>query len=162
MKKKFKSRASEWLSKNIGRARRDNKKPDWIGEGDWKLLQEYWASDAFKKKSHAGKKNRNSKAGKESQYHGGRIPVTTHVERLTKELTRAPLKIEVFEKVYVPKSGDPPTRVVETKQKYNEMKAQAESQGKSYDEDDSELFCAVVPLYKGRWFGTRSEAESLS
>ncbi|CAH9077406.1 unnamed protein product [Cuscuta epithymum] len=115
MKKKFKSRASEWLSKNIGRARRDNKKPDWIGEGDWKLLQEYWASDAFKKKSHAGKKNRNSKAGKESQYHGGRIPVTTHVERLTKELTRAPLKIEVFEKVYVPKSGDPPTRVVETK-----------------------------------------------
>ncbi|CAH9070690.1 unnamed protein product [Cuscuta epithymum] len=107
IKKKFKSRVSEWLSKNIGKARRDNKKPDWIGEGDWKLLLEYWSSGAFKKKSRAGKKNRNSKAGKESQYRRGRIPVTAHVERLTKELNRPPLKIEVFDKVYVPKSGGP-------------------------------------------------------
>ncbi|CAH9145069.1 unnamed protein product [Cuscuta epithymum] len=38
MKKKFKSRVSEWLSKNIGRAGRENKKPDWIGDGDWKVL----------------------------------------------------------------------------------------------------------------------------
>ncbi|CAH9101806.1 unnamed protein product [Cuscuta europaea] len=104
----------------------------------------------------------NSKAGKESQYRGGRIPVTTHVERLTNELNRPPLKIEVFDKVYVLKSGDPPARVVETKQKYNEMKPHVESQGKSYEEDDSELFCAVVPLYKGRRFGTGSEAEALS
>ncbi|CAH9084037.1 unnamed protein product, partial [Cuscuta epithymum] len=42
------------------------------------------------------------------------------------------------------------------------MKAQAESQGKSYEQDDSELFCAVVPLYKGRRFGTGSEAEAMS
>ncbi|CAH9092492.1 unnamed protein product, partial [Cuscuta europaea] len=42
------------------------------------------------------------------------------------------------------------------------MKAQAESQGKSYEENDSELFCAMVPLYKGRRFGKGSKAEALS
>ncbi|CAH9077947.1 unnamed protein product [Cuscuta europaea] len=142
IKKRFRSRAYEWLSKNIGRARRQNKKPEWICDGDWMLLKEYWGSDSFKKKSAAGKKTRNSQKAKESQYRGGRIPVSRHVEKTTKDLNRAPLKIEVYEKVYVPK---------ELKQKYNELKVEAESQGKSYEVD-----------YRGRRYGTGSEAESLS
>ncbi|CAH9098387.1 unnamed protein product [Cuscuta epithymum] len=161
IKKKFGSRGSEWFSKNIGRARRENTKPNWVAERDWLVLKEYWASDAFKKKSIAGKKNRNTDAAKESQYRGGRIPVTAHVAKMTESLNRPPLKIEVYEKVYVPKNGDLPARVVETRNKYNEMKAVAESKGKSYDKDDSELFCKVVPKYRGRRYGTGSEAESL-
>ncbi|CAH9115980.1 unnamed protein product, partial [Cuscuta europaea] len=81
---------------------------------------------------------------------------------MTKDLNRAPLKIEVYEKVYVPKEGDPPQRAVETRQKYNELKVQAESQGKLYEVDDSELFCKVVPTYRGRRYRTGSKAESLS
>ncbi|CAH9100968.1 unnamed protein product [Cuscuta europaea] len=41
------------------------------------------------------------------------------------------------------------------------MKAIAESEGKSYDEEDTELFCKVVSKYRGRRYGTGSEAESL-
>ncbi|CAH9068696.1 unnamed protein product [Cuscuta europaea] len=115
IKKRFESRASSWLSKNLGRARRKDEKPEWISKEHWAVLKEYWGSDEFKKKSVAGKKNRSTEAARGSQFRGGRIPVTTHVQRMTESLKRTPLKIEVFEKVYVPKAGDPPPRVIETR-----------------------------------------------
>ncbi|CAH9053215.1 unnamed protein product [Cuscuta europaea] len=73
--------------------------------------------------------------------------------------------LEVYNEVYRDflSSDTSPLRLLDDpEQKYNELKVQAESQGKSYDVDDYELFCHVVPTYQGRRYGTGSEAESLS
>ncbi|CAH9129977.1 unnamed protein product [Cuscuta epithymum] len=166
MRELFESRGSHWLSKKLKKHRGSDVKPavkpEWVADNDWLTMTIYWASDEFKKKSTVGSKNRNTPAAIQSQYRGGRSCVDAHAEKLAAELNREPLSIEVYEKCYVPKTGDPPPRVQEVLSKYNELKEQAATQSDSQISaiEDNDLFLKATPKYKSRQFGHGSRAKT--
>ena len=59
IRKNFNEKGISRLKDTVGELRKKNKQPLLLSNSTWKSLQEYWASEKFKKMSAQVKKNRN-------------------------------------------------------------------------------------------------------
>ena len=79
----YKKRAGEWLKKTIARARKDDKRPDWIKTEIWDQLKQKWDDPKYKEIREKYQKNRKSESESGSAvYHGGSIPMSEHKARM--------------------------------------------------------------------------------
>jgi len=71
----------------LGRARKHNKKPVWLGDTKWEGLQQYWTNDGFKKLRETAQKNRLStlESSGPSLHTYGSIPMHKYWRRLVNE-----------------------------------------------------------------------------
>ncbi|KAG8648833.1 hypothetical protein MANES_08G043150v8 [Manihot esculenta] len=71
--------------------------PDWMEAEIWNALVAYWSTPEWRKKSEAGKANRNvEKDGTITKHSCGSIKLEVHENRLAKKLGRQPTQLELF------------------------------------------------------------------
>jgi len=58
IRKNFENRGNTRLRDFLGKVRKQNKKLAWLGDAQWKGLQQYWANEAYKKFLETAEKNR--------------------------------------------------------------------------------------------------------
>ncbi|XP_021627721.2 uncharacterized protein LOC110626238 isoform X2 [Manihot esculenta] len=72
----------------------------------WNELVAYWSTPEWRKKSEAGKANRNvEKDGTITKHSGGSIKLEVHENRLAKKLGRQPTQLELFRATHTKKGS---------------------------------------------------------
>ncbi|XP_043813691.1 uncharacterized protein LOC122723860 [Manihot esculenta] len=80
--------------------------PDWMEAEIWNELVAYWSTPEWRKKSEAGKANRNvEKDGTITKHSGGSIKLEVHENRLAKKLGRQPTQLELFRATHTKKGS---------------------------------------------------------
>lgn len=83
IKKKFESRAGEWLKQTFKRVRATLVKPAWVNINKWPLMLERWNSQKFKKLCEINKKNRHADAASATTYwRGGSVSMLAHKRKM--------------------------------------------------------------------------------
>ncbi|XP_027922650.1 uncharacterized protein LOC114180539 [Vigna unguiculata] len=102
--KNFHSKASHRLSEMFKEARREGKRPNWIGDSIWNSLLEKWNMPMYREKCDTAKKNRLSEKG--GSLHTGDLSACMTM-LFTEELGRAVHVDEIFEQTHIRKAtGD--------------------------------------------------------
>ncbi|VFQ68054.1 unnamed protein product [Cuscuta campestris] len=166
MKKAFHTRCSNWLNKTLAHHRKEKTRPEFVAEGDWKQMMEYWGTaKKISEKSEKSKKSRASEKAKERQYHGGSISISEHEERMEKKEKKKPSRIEVLKHCFTSQDGEPTTLVLEIETRYNTIKSQQtqECVGDSSEMDDTDAYVeAAGGVVKKRVCGMGSKAWTIS
>ncbi|KAG8641975.1 hypothetical protein MANES_12G049491v8 [Manihot esculenta] len=80
--------------------------PDWMETEIWNELVAYWSTPEWRKKSEAGKTNRNvEKDGTITKHSGGSIKLEVHENRLAKKLGRQPTQLKLFRATHTKKGS---------------------------------------------------------
>lgn len=91
----FNTRASHRFSSMMQELRKSRIKPYWIGDDNWKIVQEKWDDPKYVEKCEKAKKNRASEKGGCINT-GGSINSLEHYSRLVKFFTLLNLYIYIF------------------------------------------------------------------
>ncbi|XP_022641820.1 uncharacterized protein LOC106773017 [Vigna radiata var. radiata] len=100
VKRNFHFKASHRLAKMFKKARKEGKKPNWMGDNVWNGLLEKWNMPLYRQKSDMAKKNRTSEKGG-NLHIGGSISVNDHAIHLSQDLGRSVHVDEICQQTHI-------------------------------------------------------------